>query len=107
MSDVLPFTDGGYCFIRGVFPYSAGVQSLPGMAIERVRFHTVLPMAEGFEAVAAHLERLGRPRTALCACELRSPAQFSDEQFATFNAQYVQTLRAWDLFRLFDWPHAP
>ena len=99
MSDVLPFTDGGFCFIRGVFPYSAGVQSLPGMAIERVRFHTVLPMADGFEAIAAHLERLGRPRTALCACELRSPAQFSDEQFATFNAQYVQTLRAWDLFR--------
>ncbi|MFO1193975.1 MAG: hypothetical protein U1F00_17670 [Rhodoferax sp.] len=99
MANILSFDDGGYCFIRGVFPYSAGVRSLPGMAIERVRFHAVLPMQEGFEAIAAHLERLGRPRTALCACELRSPAQFSDEAFAAFNARYVDTLRAWGLFR--------
>ena len=99
MTDILPFADGGYCFIRGVFPYSAGVQSLPGLAIERARFRTVLPMDEGFQAIAAHLERLGRPRTALCACELRSPAQFSDEQFAAFNGRYVETLSDWNLFR--------
>lgn len=99
MTDVQSFVDGGFCFLRGVFPYSAGVQSLPGMAIERVRFHTVMPMAEGFAAIAAHLERLGRPRTALCACELRSPEQFSDEAFAAFNAGYVATLQDWGLFR--------
>lgn len=96
---LLAFPDGGFHFIRGVFPYSAGVAALPGWAIERVRFRRVLPMAEGFAAIAAHLQRLGRPQTALCACELRSPAQFSDEQFAVFNAGYVQTLQAWGLFR--------
>lgn len=99
MAEVLAFPDGGYRFIRGVFPYSAGVAALPGMAIERVRFRSTVPMAEGFAAIAAHLERLGRPLTALCGCELRSPAQFTDEAFAAFNAVYVDTLTRWDLFR--------
>jgi len=99
MTTLLPFVEGGYRFICGVFPYSAGVASLPGMAIERMRWRKVVPLAEGFQAIAAHLERIGRPRTALCACELRSPAQFTDEQFASFNTRYVETLRAWNLFR--------
>ena len=99
MASLLDFADGGYRFIRGVFPYSAGVAASPGMAIERLRFRRPIPMAEGFTAIAAHLGRLGRPLTALCACELRSPAQFSDEGFATFNAHYVDTLTRWKLFR--------
>lgn len=99
MAELLDFTDGGYRFIRGVFPYSAGVLASEGMAIERVRFRRLLPMADGFKAIEAHLRRLGRPLTALCACELRSPAQFSDEGFAAFNTQYVDTLTRWGLFR--------
>lgn len=99
MANLLDFPDGGYRFIRGVFPYSAGVVATQGMAIERLRFRRLKPMAEGFAAIAAHLGRLGRPLTALCGCELRSPAQFSDEGFATFNAQYVETLTQWKLFR--------
>ena len=31
----------------------------------------------------------------LCACELRSPAPFSDDGFRTFNQSYVVTLRDW------------
>jgi len=99
MAMLLDFPDGGYRFIQGVFPYSAGVVALPGMAIERVRFRHPIAMADGFAAVAAHLGRLGRPLTALCGCELRSPAQFSDEEFAVFNAQYVDNLTRWRLFR--------
>lgn len=99
MAEVLEFADGGYRFMRGVFPYSAGVAALPGMTIERVRLRRVLPMADGFAAIAAHLRQLGRPLTALCACELRSPAPFSDEGFAAFNGQYVDTLKQWQLFR--------
>lgn len=99
MAEVLAFPDGGYRFIRGVFPYSAGVAALPGMAIERVRFRSTLALAEGFAAIAAYLDRLGRPLTALCGCELRSPAQFTDEAFAAFNAVYVDTLTQWNLFR--------
>lgn len=99
MAEILEFSDGGYRFIRGVYPYSAGVTALPGMAIERVRFRRVLPMAEGFAAIEQHLRALNRPLTALCACELRSPEQFSDEGFAAFNKSYVATLTQWQLFR--------
>ncbi len=99
MAEIVEFRDGDYRFIRGVFPYSAGVAALPGMTIERVRFRHTLPMAEGFAAIAEHLRRSSRPPTALCACELRSPAQFSDEGFAAFNKSYVATLTQWQLFR--------
>lgn len=99
MAQVIDFPDGGYRFVKGVFPYSAGVAAQPGFALERVRFRRHLPLAEGFAAIAAHLQSLGRPLTALAACELRSPAQFSEEGFAAFNQVYVDTLVAWKLFR--------
>lgn len=99
MADVIDFPDGGFRFVKGVFPYSAGVAALPGLAIERMRFRAHRPLAEGFAAIAAHLEARGRPPTALCACELRSPAQMSDEAFAAFNREYVATLAQWSLFR--------
>lgn len=99
MAEVLAFSDGGFRFIRGVFPYSAGVAAQPGFAIERMRFRRVVPLAEGFAAIAAHLAALGRPLTALCGCELRSPKQFTDEEFGAFNAVYVATLKEWKLFR--------
>ena len=99
MAEIIPFPDGGYRFIRGVFPYSAGVAAQPGFVIERVRFHRVVPLAEGFAAIATHLKVMGRPLTALCGCELRSPVQFTDEEFAAFNAVYVATLKEWNLFR--------
>ncbi|MGZ8320549.1 MAG: 2-amino-5-chloromuconate deaminase CnbZ [Telluria sp.] len=99
MTEIREFADGGYRFIRGVLPYSAGVAAVPGMAIERLRLRRVLSMADGFAAIAAHLRRLDRPLTALCACELRSPAQFTDQGFAAFNLRYVDTLTHWKLFR--------
>ena len=99
MDKLIPFPDGGYRFIHGVFPYSAGVAAQPGFVIERVRFARMVPMAKGFAAIAAHLKAIGRPLTALCGCELRSPLQFTDEAFAAFNAVYVATLKEWKLFR--------
>ena len=99
MSETLAFPDGHYRFVRGVFPYSAGVAAMPGYEIERARFARPLSLAEGFAAIRAHLVRLGRPLTAFCACELRSPAPFSEQGFRDFNATYVGTLRDWGLFR--------
>ena len=89
---------GGYRFIKGVFPYSAGVSSLLGFAIERVRFKNVVPMAEGFQRIASHLGSLHRPLTALCACELRSPEPFTEEGFRGFNRDYGDVLKQWDIF---------
>ena len=82
-----------------MFQYSAGVAAAPGFEIERARFARMLPLAEGFEAIEAHLRDLGRPRQALCACELRSPAPFTERDFSAFNTQYVQPLMRWGIFR--------
>ena len=99
MSTRSEFPDGGFAFLRGVFPYSQGVAALPGFAIERARFAALVPLASGFQFIAAYLERLGRPRTAFCACELRSPKPFTFEGFAEFNRGYVAVLEDWGLFR--------
>ena len=77
MANVVTFQPGGYRFIEHAFQYSGGVSAEPGFAIERVRLARMVPLAEGFDAVEAHLQRLGRPSGALCACELRSPAAFT------------------------------
>ena len=92
------FAPGGYRFLPSVFQYSAGVAALPGHAIERVRLHRPLPLTQGFERIERHIAAAGRPLTAFCACELRSPAQFSEEGFRAFNESYVVTLQKWGLF---------
>jgi hypothetical protein len=99
MSEVVRFAPGGYRYVRGVFQYSAGVAAEAGFAIERARFLRPPPLAEGFAAVEAHLKALGRPSTAFAACELRSPAPFSEQGFVDFNREYVKTLARWGLYR--------
>ncbi len=99
MAEVITFAPGGYRYIKGVFQYSAGVAAEPGFAIERAVLAEPLPLAEGFERVEAHLASIGRPTTAFCACELRSPEPFSEQGFVEFNRQYVGTLERWGLFR--------
>ena len=99
MSKLIPFPDGGYAFIKGGFPYCQGVRAQEGFAIERARFARPLPVAKGFAAIEAHLASLGRPRTALCAAELRSPKPFSMSGFVGFNEEYVAVLKEWGLFR--------
>jgi hypothetical protein len=99
VAEIVPFPPGGYRSIKGVFQYSAGVAAEPGFAIERALLATPLPLQAGFEAVEAHLAALGRPTTAFCACELRSPEPFSEQGFVAFNRMYVQTLERWGLYR--------
>src|ERR1700761_2136375 len=92
------FSAGNYRFIPAVFQYSSGSAALPGFEIERVRFDKWLPLAEGFAAVANYTQSVGRPLTAFCACELRSPAAFTEEGFRKFNEHYVKTLAEWGIF---------
>lgn len=98
MSDTLAFAPGGFRYIKAVFQYSAGVAAEPGFEIERARLLRPLPLAEGFDAVERHLQAIGRPTHAFCACELRSPAPFTEQDFIDFNRQYVQTLERWGLY---------
>ena len=96
---VQPFTAGNYRFLTHAFQYSGGVAADPGYAIERARFARPLSLAAGFDAIEAYLARLGRPPTAFCACELRSPKQFTEQGFIAFNRHYVQRLEKWGIFR--------
>ena len=87
----------GYRYVPGPFQYSAGVAALPGHIVERVRFANPVPLVEGFQRIEAFLRNAGLKLTALCACELRSPAQFTDAGFIAFNRDYVGTLERWGI----------
>ena len=88
---------GGYAFVRGIGPYSAGVVASEGFTLEHVRLSKAIALRAGFAVVDSHLRSIGRPRAALCAMALRSPAPFSFPGFDAFNAEYVEMLKAWDL----------
>ena len=92
------FTRGGYRYIPAVFQYSGGVAAQPGFEIQRVQFLTPVPLAEGFQCIERLIGEAGRPLTSFCACELRSPAPFTDQGFRAFNEAYVVTLEKWGIF---------
>ena len=98
MAGVQAFAAGGYRFVPGPFQYSAGVAAEPGHRIVRVRFADPVALDDGFAAIERIIGGAGRPMTAFCACELRSPAPFTDEGFIAFNRVYVGTLTRWGLF---------
>jgi hypothetical protein len=98
LSVTTDFPAGGFRFIPGVFQYSAGVAALPGYDIQRVRFGRPVPLADGFERCERFITQAGRPLTSFCACELRSPGQFTEQGFRAFNEKYVVTLQRWGLF---------
>lgn len=92
------FAPGNYRYIPGVFQYSGGVAAEPGFAIERVTFRRPVPLVAGFERAKAIIVQRGRPLTSFCACELRSPAPFTETGFRGFNEVYVETLAAWGIY---------
>ncbi len=92
------FAAGNYRFIPAVFQYSSGACAMDGFAIERVRFDQLLPLAEGFARAAQYMKSAGQRLTSFCACELRSPAAFTEAGFLAFNQHYVKTLGEWGIF---------
>ena len=96
---LIDFASGGYEFLKGGFPYSCGVAAKPGFAIVHARLHQLRPLAAGFARVKQHLETLGRPLTALCGMELRSPEPFTFDGFKQFNKGYVAVLESWGIVR--------
>ncbi len=99
MAATVLFEPGGYRYVPGPFQYSGGVAAEPGFAIERARFASPVPIEQGFRRIEAHLTEIGRPLTSFCACELRSPAPFTEAGFVAFNRIYVGTLERWGIFR--------
>jgi hypothetical protein len=89
---------GDYRFLPGIAPYSCGAVSVPGFEIAHVTLHRPLACIVGFGMIREHLEREGRPKSALCGIELRSPRPFSFEDFAEFNRAYAAILEDWGVF---------
>ena len=89
---LVPSPQGGYSFLKGIAPYSAGVVANTGFEIERARLAQPLPISEAFARLDAHLSTLNRPPQALCGMELRSPQPFTFAGFNAFNASYVHFL---------------
>jgi hypothetical protein len=88
---------GGYSYLPGLGFASQAVVAAPGLSIERACFAQCLPLSDGFDAVSAALESLGRPLGALCGFDLRLPAARRLEDFLAFNGVYLEQLRSWDL----------
>lgn len=100
------WASGNYSYAPGVFQYSAGVKADPGYAIERVRLAEPVPWRAGFDLIRAFITGRGRPLTAFCACEMRSPEPFSEGGFVRFNEAYAQVLAEWGLLAGGDNPVA-
>jgi hypothetical protein len=97
MIETVETAKGGYKFMPGVSQYSAGVAALPGFTLERVRFSKPVPLRQGFDRIAQTLKDANRPLSAFAACELRSPAPFTESGFVKFNELYTSTLKSWGL----------
>ena len=93
----IPMEAGGYSYAPGVFQYSAGARAASSHHIVRVRFARPVPMQQGWRRIAAYLTDRGRKLTAFCACELRSPAPFTEDGFRTFNRAYADVLTEWGI----------
>lgn len=61
-------------------------------------FRNPVPLKAGFARVAEIIKAAGRPLTSFCACELRSPAPFTEAGFKSFNEVYVETLKEWAIY---------
>jgi hypothetical protein len=96
-SQLLAGPDPSYRFLPGGEPYSSGVVATPGSEIVHVTLQAPVPWRDGFAAIDRHLRALGRPRTALCAIELRIPTPLTFAGFAGFNRDYRALLGEWGL----------
>lgn len=88
---------GSYRFLPGISAFSSGTVAAPGHEIVHVTLAAPLPWRAGFTRIERHLREQGRPRTALCGIELRSPAPFTFDGFAKFNDGYRSLLGEWDI----------
>jgi hypothetical protein len=98
MGEVRVFGPGGYRFINAVFQYSGGVAAEPGHRIVRARPNRLLPLREGWLLAEDTIRSAGRPLGSFCACELRSPAPFTEKGFREFNEIYAAKLKEWGLY---------
>ena len=66
--------DGNYRFIKSSGPFSTGSLAQPGYEVVHATFHPLPALEKGYDLIAAHLQKIGRPMQALCGMELRIPS---------------------------------
>jgi hypothetical protein len=88
---------GSYRYLPGITAFSSGTVAMPGHEIVHVTLGAPVPWRDGFARIDRHLREAGRPRTALCGIELRSPAPFTFDGFAAFNEGYRALLGDWGI----------
>jgi hypothetical protein len=86
-----------YRFLPGIPAFSSGVVATAGWEIVHATLRVPVPWRDGFAQIERHLRAQGRPRSALCGIELRSPAPFTFEGFETFNQGYRALLADWQI----------
>jgi hypothetical protein len=89
--------DGGYRFLPGNPVFAGGAVAEHGYGIVHALLRKWLPLPAGFDLIERHLDQEERPLRALTGIELRLPRQFTQEEFADFNAHYVDRLKRWEL----------
>ena len=98
MAATIDIPAGGYRYIPRV-PVFRRRRGVDRHQIERVEFARPLPLAAGFAWIENYLGSLGVPLAGFCACELRSPAQFTEAGFIAFNRHYTGTLKRWGVMK--------
>ncbi len=88
-------TPFNYSYIPGPLQYSFGVRADSGHELVRVRAARTPPLDEGYRLIERYMEQVGLPVQAVCALELRSPEQFSEQGFKEFNEAYAAKLDEW------------
>jgi hypothetical protein len=88
---------GGYRFLPGNPVFAGGALADSGFAFVHAIFARWLPFDAGLHAVERHLTAIGRPMRALAGLELRLPRQLTAEEFAAFNAPYIERLARWGM----------
>ncbi|MGH1492302.1 MAG: 2-amino-5-chloromuconate deaminase CnbZ [Acidimicrobiales bacterium] len=83
---------GGYRYIPGIPPYSAGALADDDQVIVRITLNEPTSWLDGFAVIDRVLAAEGRPAQALCAVELRCPVPHSFGGFGSFNDDYRQAL---------------
>lgn len=83
---------GGYRYIPGIPPYSAGIRADDEHLVVRITLNGPTSWFDGFAVIDRVLADEGRPAQALCAVELRCPAPHSFDGFGSFNDDYRQAL---------------
>ncbi len=89
---MLTETAGGYAFVAGSDPYSEGVVATAEYEIVHATLAAPMPWLRAFRDITGFLASHGRPLSALCGIELRSPEAMSFDGFLQFNEGYQAVL---------------